>query len=253
MRDPSSLNFKMTTTTGGPKCRRTTSRLVHLVAILAVLCSPIWATAQAPTTRGYAPTTLPPTIPIFPLQDIMLFPRATRPLHVFEQRYRDMVSDALKGDRLIGMVLLEPGHEDEYEGRPPVFPIGCVGVIAESEKLPDGRYNIVLGGLTKFRITGEDENRPYRLAHIEPMWEEPTADDQVALRDLHEELAGLIPIAMNGLQVPDGMAARDLVNGIAQIIEIDPVDRLGLLEQPGPLARARALIDLLYIRAALTR
>ena len=253
MQCPSNSKFKMTATTGGPKCRRTTSRLVHLVAILAVLCSPIWATAQAPTTRGYAPTTLPPTIPIFPLQDIMLFPRATRPLHVFEQRYRDMVSDALKGDRLIGMVLLEPGHEDEYEGRPPVFPIGCVGVIAESEELPDGRYNIVLGGLTKFRITGEDESRPYRLAHIEPMWEEPTADDQVALRDLHEELAGLIPIAMNGLQVPDGMSARDLVNGIAQIIEIDPVDRLGLLEQPGPLARARALIDLLYIRAALTR
>ena len=253
MQCPSNSKFKMTATTGGPKCRRTTSRLVHLVAILAVLCSPIWATAQAPTTRGYAPTTLPPTIPIFPLQDIMLFPRATRPLHVFEQRYRDMVSDALKGDRLIGMVLLEPGHEDEYEGRPPVFPIGCVGVIAESEELPDGRYNIVLGGLTKFRITGEDESRPYRLAHIEPMWEEPTADDQVALRDLHEELAGLIPIAMNGLQVPDGMSARDLVNGIAQIIDIDPVDRLGLLEQPGPLARARALIDLLYIRAALTR
>ena len=253
MRDPSSLNFKMTTTTGGPTRRCATSRLVHLVAVFAVLCSAIWATAQAPTTRGYAPTTLPPTIPIFPLQDIMLFPRATRPLHVFEQRYRDMVSDALEGDRLIGMVLLEPGHEDEYEGRPPVFPIGCVGVIAESEELPDGRYNIVLGGLTKFRITGEDESRPYRLAHIEPIWEEPTADDQVALRDLHGELAGLIPIAMNGLQVPDGMAARDLVNGIAQIIDIDPVDRLGLLERPGPLARARALIDLLYIRAALTR
>ena len=101
MQCPSNSKFKMTATTGGPKCRRTTSRLVHLVAILAVLCSPIWATAQAPTTRGYAPTTLLPTIPIFPLQDIMLFPRATRPLHVFEQRYRDMVSDALEGDRLI--------------------------------------------------------------------------------------------------------------------------------------------------------
>ena len=243
----------MRTSARGPELRCTALRLVHLVVVLTVLCTPIWATAQALTTRGYAPTTLPPTIPIFPLQDIMLFPRATRPLHVFEQRYRDMVSDALEGDRLIGMVLLEPGHEDDYEGRPPVFPIGCVGVIAESEELPDGRYNIVLGGLTKFRITGEDESRPYRLAYIEPIWEEPTADDQVALRDLHEELSGLIPIAMNGLQVPEGMAARDLVNGIAQIIDIDPIDRLGLLEQPGPLARARALIDLLYIRAALTR
>ena len=183
----------------------------------------------------------------------MLFPRATRPLHVFEQRYRDMVSDALEGDRLIGMVLLEPGHEDDYEGRPPVFPIGCVGVIAEVEELPDGRYNIVLGGLTKFRITGEDESRPYRLAYIEPIWEEPTADDQVALRDLHEELAGLIPIAMNGLQVPEDMAARDLVNGIAQVMQLDPLDRLGLLEQPGPLARAQALIRLLHIRSTLPR
>ncbi len=226
-------------------------RLLCLVAIL--LCVPLPAVAQPVTTRGFAPTTLPPTIPIFPLQDVMLFPRATRPLHIFEQRYRDMVADALEGDRLIGMVLLEPGYEDEYEGRPPVYPIGCVGVIAEVEQLPDGRYNIVLGGLAKFRITGEDQSRAYRLAHIEPIPEDLNAAEQVALGDLREELAGLIPIGLPGLQVPEGVAAEDLVNGIAQIIDIDPLERLGLLEQPGPLARAQALINLLYIRAALQR
>ena len=226
-------------------------RLLCLVAIL--LCVPLPAVAQPVTTRGFAPTTLPPTIPIFPLQDVMLFPRATRPLHIFEQRYRDMVADALEGDRLIGMVLLEPGYEDEYEGRPPVYPIGCVGVIAEVEQLPDGRYNIVLGGLAKFRITGEDQSRSYRLAHIEPIPEDLNAAEQVALGDLREELAGLIPIGLPGLQVPEGVAAEDLVNGIAQIIDIDPLERLGLLEQPGPLARAQALINLLYIRAALPR
>ena len=228
------------------------TRLLCLVAIAGVLGTPVASGAQ-PTTRGYAPTTLPPTIPIFPLQDVMLFPRATRPLHIFEQRYRDMVADALEGDRLIGMVLLEPGHEADYEGNPPVFPVGCVGVIAEFEELPDGRYNVLLGGVTKFRITGEDHSRSYRLANVEAIPEALTADDRDALGDLREELAALIPIGLPGLQVPDGLADEDFVNGIAQIIEIAPLERLGLLEQPSPLARAQALIDLLYIRSALPR
>ena len=123
-------------------------RLLSLALLCAhffLLGTPANVGAQGETTRGYAPVVLPETIPIFPLEDVMLFPRATRPLHIFEQRYRDMVDDALEGDRLIGMVLLEPGYEADYEDTPPVFPIGCVGIITEAEKLPDGRYNIVLG------------------------------------------------------------------------------------------------------------
>ena len=85
------------------------------------------------------------------------------------------------------------------------------------------------------------------------MPEELTAADRTALGDLREELTGLLPVGLPGLQLPDGLADTDLVNGIAQLIDIDPVDRLGLLEQPGPVARAKALIDLLYIRSALPR
>ena len=218
-----------------------------------MLSSPLPVDAQPTATRGYAPTSLPATIPIFPLADVMLFPRASRPLHVFEQRYREMISDALDGDRLIGMVMLEPGHEADYEGNPPVFPIGCVGVIAEVDELPDGRFNIVLGGLVKFRITGEDHSRSYRLAHVEAIPEQLTSSDMVELSDLREELASLIPIGIPGLQVPDGLADEDLINGIAQLIDIPPLERLSLLRQPSPLARAQALIDLLYIRSALPR
>ncbi|MBD95455.1 MAG: ATP-dependent protease [Acidobacteria bacterium] len=255
----------MTTPTGSPpqsqppdqsagrRPRMTLLSPLHVLAVAAMVCVPGAASAQGQTTRGFAPTVLPATIPIFPLQDIMLFPRATRPLHIFEQRYRDMVADALEGDRLIGMVLLEPGNEADYEGRPPVYPVGTVGVIAESEELPDGRYNIVLGGLSKFRITGEDDSRSYRLAHIELIPEAMTPSDQTMLGDLREELAGLVPIGLPGIQVPAELADEDLVNGIAQLIEVDPLDRLGLLEQPGSLARAQALIDLMYIRAALPR
>ena len=110
---------------------------------------------------------LPPTIPIFPLPNVVLFPHVFLPLHIFEPRYRAMVADALEGDRLIGMVLLRPGWEGRYDGRPPVYPIGCAGVITHHDRLPDGRYNIVLRGLQKFRITGEDEGRLYRVARIE--------------------------------------------------------------------------------------
>ena len=78
---------------------------------------------------------LPATIPIFPLEDVMLFPSVSRPLHIFEPRYRAMVADALKGDRIIGMVLLRPGYEADYEGRPPVYPIGCAGVITEVRRV----------------------------------------------------------------------------------------------------------------------
>ena len=111
---------------------------------------------------------LPPTIPVFPLPNAVLFPNVFLPLHIFEQRYRAMVADALRGDRIIGMTLLQPGYEADYEGRPPVYPIGCAGLITHSEALPDGRFNIVLRGIEKFRITAEDASRPYRLAQIEP-------------------------------------------------------------------------------------
>ena len=232
----------------------TASRIVCLLGLASVLCTPTSVRAQSTgLTQAVEAGALPPTIPIFPLQDVMLFPQATRPLHIFEQRYRDMVADALRGDRVIGMVLLEPGHEAEYEGRPPIYPVGCAGVIAGAEELPDGRYNIVLQGVTKFRITGEDQSRSYRLAHVEAIPEELTDADRVALGDLREELSALLRSGLPGLQMPAGLRDEDLVNGVAQVINVDPLDRLGLLEQPGPLARAQALIDLLHIRSALPR
>ena len=79
------------------------------------------------------------------------FPNVFLPLHIFEPRYRQMVADALAGDRIIGMVLLQPGYEDDYDGAPPVYAIGCAGLITHVERLADGRYNIVLRGLERFR------------------------------------------------------------------------------------------------------
>src|SRR5688572_32951673 len=99
---------------------------------------------------------LPDKLPLFPLPNVVLFPNVFLPLHIFEQRYREMVSDVLQGDRLIGMVLLRPGWESDYEGCPPVYSIGCSGVITHAERLDDGRFNIVLRGVERFRIVEEE-------------------------------------------------------------------------------------------------
>ena len=74
-------------------------------------------------------------LPLFPLPNVVLFPNVFLPLHIFEPRYREMVADALASDRMIGMVLLQPGWERDYDGRPPVYPIGCSGVITHVERL----------------------------------------------------------------------------------------------------------------------
>src|ERR1700674_2065228 len=107
-------------------------------------------------------------LPLFPLPTVVLFPNVFLPLHIFEPRYREMTTDAIASDRMIGMVLLQSGWEHDYEGCPPVYRIGCSGVITHVERLQDGRYNIVLRGLERFRILEEDRGRLYRLARAQP-------------------------------------------------------------------------------------
>ena len=195
---------------------------------------------------------LPPTIPIFPLPNVVLFPNVFLPLHIFEPRYRAMVNDALSGDRIIGMVLLRPGHEAEYEGRPPVFPIGCAGVMTHSERLDDGRFNIVLRGMERFRIAGEDNDKAYRLAHVSGLPEDVSETDRAELRRHRHRLEALLASAMERSgkepRFPPAVPDEDLVNALAQYLELDILERQALLEQEGTLARCRALVDLLEIR-----
>jgi Lon protease-like protein len=220
-------------------------RTIFLLILLAgSLGLPGAARAQSPQTPL---PTLPGTIPIFPLAEITLFPNVSRPLHIFEQRYREMVADALKGDRIIGMVMLQPGFEKEYEGRPPIHAIGCAGYIAEFEQLPDGRYNIVLRGLTKFRVTTEDASRPYRLAHVEALAEPLSDADRASLRVQRERLDNMLEVL--GIDVPPAtIPDEDVVNALALYLDMDPGTRLELLEIRGALLRAHALIALLETR-----
>ena len=208
---------------------------------------------------------LPPTIPIFPLPNVVLFPNVFLPLHIFEPRYRQMVDDALKGDRIVGMVLLRPDWEGDYEGRPPVYPVGCAGVITHAERLPDGRFNIVLRGMEKFRVTAEDHSRGYRLAEVESISEPPAENCRAEMRGERRRLEALLvpqpegqrPSTSSGRpefvegrdpKVPSSMPDEDLVNALAQYLELDIVERQALLECRGVLARCRALIDVLEMK-----
>jgi len=198
---------------------------------------------------------LPPVIPVFPLPNVVLFPNVFLPLHIFEPRYREMVTDALAGDRIIGMVLLRPGYRADYEGRPAVYPIGTAGVITHSEALADGRFNIVLRGIEKFRIATEDASRAYRLARIEPLPETAVADRdaiRVERRKLEATLRDMVERAGNDPQFPPAISDEDLVNALAQYLALEPLERQALLERDGILARARGLSELLEIKTLAT-
>jgi uncharacterized protein len=195
---------------------------------------------------------LPPTLPLFPLPNVVLFPNAFLPLHIFEPRYRAMVADALRGDRIIGMVLLRPGFEAHYEGRPAVYPVGCAGVITHSEPLPDGRYNIVLRGMEKFRITGEDHSHAYRLAHVDAIGDEGDAQTRDALRQSRRRLEAALAATAERTgaepRFPAAVPDADLVNALAQYLPLEPLERQALLECDSIASRCRALIDLLEMR-----
>src|SRR2546426_12001402 len=92
---------------------------------------------------------------LFPLPNLVLFPYAIQPLHIFEPRYRQMTAHALGGDRLIALVLLRPGWESDYEGRPPIHAVACLGRIITEQRLADESYNILLRGLSRMRILAE--------------------------------------------------------------------------------------------------
>jgi Lon protease-like protein len=195
---------------------------------------------------------LPATIPIFPLPNAVLFPSVFLPLHIFEARYRQMVADALGGDRIIGMTLLRPGFEQHYEQRPAIYEVGCAGVITHAEKLADGRYDIVLCGMEKFRVTGEDTSKPYRLAYVQPIAETITDAERVSLRRqrqrLEEVLAAAVERTRADPRFPAAVPDEEQVNALAQYIQFDPLERQALLERNGPLERCRGLIELLEIQ-----
>ncbi len=197
-------------------------------------------------------------LPLFPLPNVVLFPNVFLPLHIFEPRYRELVADAVASDRMIGMVLLRPGWERDYEGRPPVYPIGCSGVITHVERLADGRYNIVLRGIERFRIAAEQNDRSYRVAIVDSLRDRDlTAVDREAIRRHRSKLESLLAPTMEkgatDTKMPPTMADEDLVNALAQYLDLESLEKQALLERQCLRTRAEALVELLEMKMLMAR
>ena len=202
------------------------------------------------------PSALPDLVRIFPLPNVVLFPHVELPLHIFEPRYREMVDDAMAGDRRIGMVLLRGDWKRDYHGAPDVFTLGCVGRIETFTPLPDGRSNLLLRGERRFIIQEEVAGRAYRQARVE--W---LADDDAAARELGDANARLKTsvsrlLSRRERELPPDVwerLPRDtglLVNTLASVLDLAAIEKLALLECGEVALRAERLLEILEFHLA---
>ena len=188
-------------------------------------------------------------LPLFPLPDLTLFPHTMIPLHIFEPRYRAMVTDALERDRRIGVVGLRPGHEAAYHGRPPIHTVGGAGEIVRCERLASGRFNVVVRGEHRIRVEAElPADTLYRFARVRVVEEQGA--DAPAVAELAGEVRQACRLILRALGRPssdlDRVIAEDrapgvLADQVTSAVVPDPAVRQRLLEEPDVERRLRGL------------
>lgn len=192
-------------------------------------------------------------VPVFPLPNLVLFPRVLVPLHVFELRYRTMVREALSAERLLALALLAPGWESDYHGNPEFFPLACLARFEDVEWLPNDCYDIQVLGLSRVRIGSIVRDFPYRSARIEVVPQEPytEADPLVALEKgaLADTFDRWVAQQTMAEPSPPGSAARltyeSLVNHACMAVDLPPREKLALLEMDSVLERGHRVCELL--------
>lgn len=210
-----------------------------------------------------------PRVPLVPLLNVVLFPGAILPLHIFEQRYRAMVADALglkcsrtcagpmDGRKLICLCRIKPGH-DPMDDQPPLFDVACMGQVVHHEKLGDGRYNVLLQGLCRVKLGHEyplgeaGDRKPYRRADLHPMQCSKAFEIDVA--DAREKMKSLCrrpPIEGTsvGKQIARLFASEVPTVQLADVLAFDLVEcieqRQRLLEETEERRRVEHLLGLL--------
>ena len=192
-------------------------------------------------------------VPLFPLPRVVFFPDTLLPLHVFEPRYRELVSDAIDGAGLVAVPLLAAGWESAYTGSPAVHPICGLGMIVRRQALPDGRSNVVLLGRARVRIVDELEvSTPYRQARVEPLPAvEPAPGDASwvgawgRLRALLGQVIRARPTLADDLRpLLDGTRpVGEVLHQLAHMVLTDVGERQLFLEENDPARRAARVED----------
>jgi len=192
------------------------------------------------------------TTRLFPLPNLVLFPHVMQPLHIFETRYREMLEDAVAADRLVTMALLAPGWEKDYDGRPPLFPIACLGRVSIHHRLPDGSYNILLVGLKRVRLLHElPPSKSFREAKVELCEDfyppEELASTSKMQRDLRNAFVQILPQLPHAQEQLDQLLSSDISLGvltdiISYMLDIDLMQKEALLAEANVHRRTELLL-----------
>jgi len=195
------------------------------------------------------PKDIPDTIPVFPLPRALLLPRTELPLNIFEPRYLQMIEDVIRSDRVIGMI--QPNEPEENASKiPPLYPVGCVGRLTNFGESGDGRYQVVLTGISRFRILEElNVLTPYRQCKVDySLFAEDlvqgVGEDEVNREALLKTLANYL--AANSIEADwSGITqapTEALVNGLCLMSPFGTREKQALLEAPDLRTRAELLV-----------
>lgn len=188
------------------------------------------------------------TVRLFPLPDLVLFPHVVQSLHLFEERYRELMEDALRGDGLIAMAMLEPGWESDYAGRPPLRTTACLGRVMTHHRFSDGRFNLMLLGVRRVRLI--EEIQPplaFRRAKVEVIKEVSPADEIARRDELIEQLERQLPIAALRSEPLGEVLSRELSLGVltdllAFALPLDKDVKQFMLSEPDAGVRCDTLL-----------
>jgi uncharacterized protein len=197
---------------------------------------------------------------LFPLPNLVLFPHVMQPLHIFEPRYRELLEDALADDRLIAMAVLTPGWEKNYEGRPPLYSMACLGQITTHFRLADGTYNVLLLGLQRVRLVRElDSGHRFREAQVELCADRyracPLAHQKTLQQKLHDALLKALPMLPEAHEQLDQLLGSDVPLGvltdvISYMLDINLACKQSLLSEVDVFRRTELLLSQLSEAAA---
>jgi Lon protease-like protein len=204
---------------------------------------------------SFSPQEFSGTVRLFPSPGLVLFPHVLQPLHIFEPRYREMVEEALAGDSLVTMAVLAPGWENDYEGRPPVLPVACLGRVTVHCRLDSGAYNLLLSGLRRVQLVRElPPNKPFREAKATVRDDCYPSDHDATGATLHRRLRAaflrLLDQVSNVLEQLDQLLGSDislaaLTDIVSYMLDIDLDAKMALLSEVDVHRRAERLLDLL--------
>lgn len=191
---------------------------------------------------------IPNRLPVFPLPNVVFFPKTYLPLHVFEPRYRRMVADVTMGGQCIAMALLKEGWEPDYYGNPAIYSALCIGRIVSVQPLPDGRSNILLQGLERGEILEEHFEKPYREATVRVTPMQSNEGLSAGVRRSLIEVLGRYLQAREDNAAWQGFFREEvsdevLVNTLSTYLDCTPLEKQFLLEADGLHQRARRLND----------